>query len=132
MRGLPGQDRNQDRRARDVIVYYAVPFLLVAAPPIIGSKTAAAIIVLRISFLPGLAFLEYLPRVWAPERQTCQDLPVLTFDVVRLWSMAAKAASPPMVQRARKCHTMELGGLLPRILAGLKSAAAPAPKAPLR
>jgi hypothetical protein len=35
MRDVPGQDRGENRRRGDLIVYRVVPYLLVAAPPII-------------------------------------------------------------------------------------------------
>ena len=35
MRDVPGQDRGESRRHGELIVYRVVPYLLVAAPPII-------------------------------------------------------------------------------------------------
>ena len=35
MRDVPGQDRGKSRRPGDLIVYWVVPYLLVAAPTII-------------------------------------------------------------------------------------------------
>jgi hypothetical protein len=35
MRDVPGQDRGENRRHGDLIVYRVVPYLLVAAPPLI-------------------------------------------------------------------------------------------------